>query len=209
MHGFRPGQTISATYLGQNNKNIEHKIDKTVDISVSMHATCTGTIQGINQLVNILWDTGATQYLISGKMAEQMGSTFTRFPVLYRKVILRDSKQISIAGAVKLMVQVQGYYLELVCYVFPATILEDLVIGVKVLAELEAKYTVSTGEVRILNQSQTILSCEEIHLVPDKETTIRCRLGKAPWKIQNAPIIAKVQVTNKQPIPHTESESAR
>ena len=70
MHGFRPGQTIPTTYLGQNNKNVEHKTDKTVDISVSMHATCTGTIQGINQLVNILWDTGATQCLISGKMAE-------------------------------------------------------------------------------------------------------------------------------------------
>ena len=70
MHGFRPRQTISATYLWQNNKNIEHRIDETVDISVSMHATCTGMIQGINQLVNILWDTGATQCLISGKMVE-------------------------------------------------------------------------------------------------------------------------------------------
>ena len=80
-----------------------------------------------------------------------MGSTFTRFPVPYRKVTLGDSKQISIAEAVKLMVQVQGHFLELVCYVFPATMVEDLVIGVKALAELEAKYTVSTGEVRILN----------------------------------------------------------
>ncbi len=35
-------------------------------------------------------------------------------------------------------------------------------------------------------------------MVPDEETTIRCRLGKAPWKIQNVQIIAKVQVTNKQ-----------
>ena len=75
---------------------------------------------------------------------------------------------------------------------------EDLVIGVKALAELEAKYTVSIGEVKILNQSQTILSCEEKHLVPDEETTIRCKLGKAPWKIQNVQAIAKVQVTNKQ-----------
>ncbi len=198
MHGFRPRQTISATYLWQNNKNIDHRIDETVDISVSMHATCTGMIQGINQLVNILWDTGATQCLISGKTAEQIGSTFTRFPVPYRKVILGDSKQISIVEAVKLMVQVQGHYLELICYAFPATMVEDLVIWVKVLAELKAKYTVSTGEVRILNQSQKILSCEEIHLVPDEETTIRCRLGKAPWKIQNVQIIVKVHVTNKQ-----------
>ena len=70
MHGFRPGQTISATYLGQNERNLKHKIDEKVNISVSMHAICTGTIQGINQLVNILWDTGATQCLISGKTAE-------------------------------------------------------------------------------------------------------------------------------------------
>ena len=134
-----------------------------------MHAMCTGTIQGINQLVNILWDTGATQCLISRKMAEQMSSSFTRFPVPYRKVTLRDSKQISIAEAVKLTVQVQGHYLELVCYMFPATMVEDLVIGVKALVELEARYTVSTGEVWIMNCSQTILSCEEIYLVPDKE----------------------------------------
>ncbi len=127
-----------------------------------------------------------------------MGSTFTRFPIPYRKVTLGDSKQISIAEAVKLTVQVQGHFLELICYVFPATMVEDLVIGVKVLAELEAKYTVSTGEGRILNESQTILSCEDIHLVPDEQITIRCRLGKAPWKIQNAQTIAKVQVTNKQ-----------
>ncbi len=147
MHGFRPRQTISATYLGQNEKNAEHRINKTVDISVSMYATCTGTIQDINQLVNILWDTGAIQCLISGKMAKQIGNTFTRFPVLYRKVTLGDSKQISIAEAVKLTVQVQGNYLELVCYVCPAMMVEDLVIGVKALAELDAKYTVSTGEV--------------------------------------------------------------
>ena len=49
-----------------------------------------------------------------------------------------------------------------------------------------------------MNHSQTIVSCEEIHLVLDEETTIRCKLGKAPWTIQNAQIIAKVQVTNKQ-----------
>ncbi len=84
-------------------------------------------------------------------MADQMGSTFTRFLILYRKVTLRGSKQISIAEAVKLTVQVQGHFLELVCYMFPATMVEDLVIGVKVLAELEAKYAVSTGEVKILN----------------------------------------------------------
>ncbi len=127
-----------------------------------------------------------------------MGNSFTRFPVLYRKVTLGDSKQISIAEAVKLTVQVQGHYLELVYYVFPAMMVEDLVIGVKVLAELEAKYTVSTGEVQIMNHSQTILSCEEIHLVPDEETTKKCRLGKEPWKNQNVQIIVKVQVTNKQ-----------
>ncbi len=75
---------------------------------------------------------------------------------------------------------------------------EDLVIGVKVLVELKAKYMVSTGEVQLINHSQTILLCEEIHLIPDEETAIRCKLGKAPWKIQNGQIIAKVQVTNKQ-----------
>ncbi len=49
-----------------------------------------------------------------------------------------------------------------------------------------------------MNHSEKIVVCEEIHLVPDKEATIRCKLGKAPWKVQNAQIIAKVQVTNKQ-----------
>ncbi len=127
-----------------------------------------------------------------------MGNTFTRFLVLYRKVTLRESKQISIAEAVKLTVQVQGHYLKLVCYVFLAMMVEDLVIGVKVLAELEAKYTASTGEVQIMNHLQTIVSGEEIHLVPDEETTIRCKLGKSPWKIQNAQMIAKIQVTSKQ-----------
>ncbi len=165
----------------QNERNVEHKIDEIVEISVSMHAMCAGTIQGINQLVNILWDTGATQCLFSGKTAQQMGNSFTRFPVLYRKVTLRDSKQISILEAVKVTVQVQGHYLELVCYVFPATMVEDLVIGVKSFEELEAKYTVSTGEVQIMNHSQTIVLCEEIHLVPDEEITIGCKLEKAPW----------------------------
>ena len=37
-----------------------------------------------------------------------------------------------------------------------------------------------------------------MHLVPSEETTIRYKLGKAPWQIQNVQIIMRVQVTNKQ-----------
>ncbi len=31
MHGYRPGQTIAATYLGQSEKNTEHKVKKLPD----------------------------------------------------------------------------------------------------------------------------------------------------------------------------------
>ncbi len=84
-----------------------------------MNTTCTGTIQSINELVNILWDTGVTQYLISRKMAEHLGNSFTRFLIPYRNIMLGNSKQIRISEAVKLTVQVQGHYLEFVCYVLP------------------------------------------------------------------------------------------
>ncbi len=80
-------------------------------------------------------------------MAQKLDNTFTRFPVLYRHATLSDSKQIKIEEAVKLTVEVQNYLLELICYVFPVIIVKDLVIGIKALAELEAEYNVSTGEV--------------------------------------------------------------
>ncbi len=64
-----PDKPSQQHICGRTTRTLNTELMK-VDISVSMHATCTGMIQGINQLVNILWDTGATQCLISGKMVE-------------------------------------------------------------------------------------------------------------------------------------------
>ena len=193
VHEYNPTKTIGATYLGSRGSQENHSQHPA--ISVSMNATCTGVIQEINQMVNILWDTGATNCIISEQTLRKMGTKIPRFALPHRFVTLGNKHKIAITEAAKITVEIQKHMFELICYVFPVTMVEDLVIGVKALTELEATYKVGEGQVHFKDRTQQVLSMKDVFLAPDVPTKVQVHLEKARWKVKNAAIIAKIKTS--------------
>ena len=197
-HGtYDPNVTIGASVVGYDSWQQEYVIPLDNDYSFS------AKVPEIQQDVRILVDTGASKCIISHKLAAQLTMN-PKYSLERKYVTLGDGRKTKIPNTMKLVVSMFGFELELIGYVMEGLALQDIVIGAKALAELEARIDAAANTLTIKNRTLPIRARKNATITPAHETYIPVVIVEVPPS-SHFHGVTKIRVGNRYPIRFTQS----